>query len=262
MSLGVLTLRLSNCKFAVKSGGHAAFSGASNIDNGIVIDLVKLNQVTVSDDKKETSVGPGNVWYDVYSKLDPMGLSVIGGRVSAIGVGGLTLGGGVSFFSNRYGWACDNVNKYQVVLADGSIQEVTPSSLPDLYFALRGGGNNFGIVTRFDLVTFPQDKMWGGAQAFLYSPESAAGLNEAFHWLAINGPEDPYAQVILAYAYVQSADMYVISSDLQYGKPVENPPMLQNFTAVQGTIVSDSLRIASLSELTVELNNSNPGGFR
>ncbi|KFZ24020.1 hypothetical protein V502_01502 [Pseudogymnoascus sp. VKM F-4520 (FW-2644)] len=262
VSLGVLTLRLSNCKFAVKSGGHAAFAGASNIDNGIAIDLAKLNQVTVSADKKQTSVGPGNVWYDVYSKLDPMGLSVIGGRVSAIGVGGLTLGGGVSFFSNRYGWACDNVNKYQVVLADGSIHEVTPSSLPDLYFALRGGGNNFGIVTRFDLVTFPQGKLWGGSQTFLYSPESAAGLNEAFNWLAINGPADPYAQVILAYAYVQYADMYVIAADLQYGKPVENPPMLQNFTAVQGTVVSDTLRIATLSELTVELNNSNPGGFR
>ncbi|OBT75586.1 hypothetical protein VF21_05877 [Pseudogymnoascus sp. 05NY08] len=262
VSLGVLALRLANCKFAVKSGGHAAFAGASNIDNGIAIDLAKLNQVTVSADKKQTSVGAGNVWYDVFKKLDPLGLSVIGGRVSSIGVGGLTLGGGVSFFSNRYGWACDNVNTYQIVLADGSIREVTPSSLPDLYFALRGGGNNFGIVTRFDLNTFPQGKMWGGAQAFLYSPETAAGLNEAFNGLAINGPEDPYAQVILAYAYVQYADMYIISSDLQYGKPVVNPPMLQNFTAVQGTVVSDSLRIASLSELTVELNNSNPGGFR
>ncbi|KFY02771.1 hypothetical protein O988_01920 [Pseudogymnoascus sp. VKM F-3808] len=262
VSLGVLALRLSNCKFAVKSGGHAAFGGSSNIDKGIAIDLANLNQVTVSADKKETAVGPGNVWYDVYTKLDPLGLSVIGGRVSAIGVGGLTLGGGVSFFSNRYGWACDNVNKYQVVFADGSIREVTPSSYPDLYFALRGGGNNFGIVTRFDLVTFPQGKLWGGAQTFLYTPESAAGLNDAFYWLAINGPADPFAQVILAYAYVQSADMYVISSDLQYGKPVENPPMLQNFTAVQGTVVSDTLRVASLSELTVELNNSNPGGFR
>ncbi|KFY18267.1 hypothetical protein V492_00033 [Pseudogymnoascus sp. VKM F-4246] len=262
VSLGVLTLRLSNCKFAVKSGGHAAFAGSSNIDNGIAIDLAKLNQVTVSADKKQTSVGPGNVWYDVYTKLDPMGLSVIGGRVSAIGVGGLTLGGGVSFFSNRYGWACDNVNTYQVVLADGSIREATPKSLPDLYFALRGGGNNFGIVTRFDLNTFPQGKLWGGAQTFLYTPETAAGLNNAFNWLAINGHEDPYAQVILAYAYVQSADMYVISSDLQYGKPVENPPMLQNFTSVPGTVVANSLRVASLSELTVELNNSNPGGFR
>ena len=66
-------------------GGHAAFDGASNIENGLTIDLINLNQVTVSADKKQTSVGPGNVWYDVYTKLDPLGLSTIGGRVSAIG---------------------------------------------------------------------------------------------------------------------------------------------------------------------------------
>jgi FAD/FMN-containing dehydrogenase len=104
VSLGVLTLQVAQCEFAVKSGGHAAFAGASNIENGLTIDLINLNQITVSADQTQTSVGPGNVWYDVYSKLDPMGLSVIGGRVSAIGVGGLTLGGGISFFSGRYGW--------------------------------------------------------------------------------------------------------------------------------------------------------------
>lgn len=114
MSLAVLALRVTNCKFAVKSGGHAAFSGASNIDDGLTIDLSKLNKVSLSSDKTQASIGAGSVWYDVYSYLTPKGLTVIGGRVSAIGVGGLTLGGGISFFSNRYGWACDNVNKYQV----------------------------------------------------------------------------------------------------------------------------------------------------
>jgi FAD/FMN-containing dehydrogenase len=116
VSLVVLTLRVTQCKFAVKSGGHAAFAGASNIADGITIDLAGLNQINVSADQKQTSVGSGNLWYDVYRKLDPMGLAVIGGRVSAIGVGGLTLGGGISFFSNRHGWACDNVNTYQVSL--------------------------------------------------------------------------------------------------------------------------------------------------
>ena len=114
VSLAVLTLRVTNCQFAVKSGGHAAFSGASNIEGGLTIDLVNLNKITVSADKTQTSIGAGNVWYNVYTYLQPKGLTVIGGRVSAIGVGGLTLGGGMSFFSSRYGWACDNVNKYQV----------------------------------------------------------------------------------------------------------------------------------------------------
>lgn len=154
-------------------------------------------------------------------------------------------------------------NSHQVVFADGSIRDVSYSSpYSDLYFALRGGGNNFGIVTRLDLATFPQGNLWAGAQTFLYSAETAAAINDAFYWLAINGPSDPDAQVIIAYAYVQYADMYVIASDLQYAKPVVNPPMLQNFTAVQGTVVANTLRITSLANLTVEFNNSNPGGFQ
>jgi len=261
VSLAVLTVQVTQCQFAVKSGGHAAFAGGSNIDGGLTIDLMKLNDVTVSNDKTETSVGPGNTWFDVYSKLEPMGLSVIGGRVSAIGVGGLTLGGGISFFSGRYGWACDNVNTYEVVFADGSIHDVNQESYPDLYFALRGGGNNFGIITRFDLVTFSQGDLWAGSETFIYNNETAAELNEAFYYMNINAPSDPFAQAILAYAYAQSLGLYIIASDLQYGKPVANPPILQNFTAVTGSVAS-TLRITNLTGLVEEFNNTNPGGYR
>ncbi len=114
VSLAVLTSRATRCKFAVKSGGHAAYAGASNIASGLTINLAKINEIVVSDDKKSASVGAGNVWFDVYTHLQPMGLTAIGGRVSAIGVGGLTLGGGISFFSSRYGWACDNIISYEV----------------------------------------------------------------------------------------------------------------------------------------------------
>lgn len=262
VSLAVLALRVARCEFAVKSGGHAAFEGASNIQGGLTIDLASLNEVTVQPGHAQTAVGAGNNWYDVYTQLQPMGLSVVGGRVSAIGVGGLTLGGGISFFSGRYGWACDNVNSYEVVLADGSIKEVSyTSQYSDLYWALRGGGNNFGIVTRFDLFTFPQGDLWAGSETFIYTPETAAAINDAFYYLGVNAPSDPYAQVILAYAYAQSEGIYVIASDLQYGKPVANPPILQNFTAVQGAVLS-TLRVVDLANLTIEFNNTNPGGFR
>lgn len=258
----MLTSRATNCKFSVKSGGHAAFSGASNIEDGLTIDLLNLNEIEVSDDKTQTAVGAGNIWYDIYTKLEPQGLTVIGGRVSAIGVGGLTLGGGISFFSARYGWACDNVNAYEVVLADGSIRTVSyKSEYSDLYWALRGGGNNFGVVTRFDLATYPQGDMWAGSQTFLYTAETEAAINDAFYYLGINSPEDPYAQVIIAYAYAQSQGVYVIASDLQYGKPEANPAILQNFTAVPGA-VADTLRVTDLANLTIEFNNTNPGGFR
>ena len=80
----------------------------------MTIDLINLNQITVSSDKKQASVGPGNRWVDVYNKLEPLGLSVVGGRIEDIGVGGLTLGGGISYFSGRYGFASDNVNAFEV----------------------------------------------------------------------------------------------------------------------------------------------------
>jgi len=93
VSASLIVTKFFGCQFAVKSGGHAAFVGASNIQGGLTIDLANLNQVQVSKDRTLTQVGAGNRWVDVYSQLDPLGLSVIGGRVADIGVGGLTLGG-------------------------------------------------------------------------------------------------------------------------------------------------------------------------
>ena len=107
-------LKANDCQFAVKSGGHASFAGASNIAEAVTIDLRNLNEIIVSEDKTQVSVGSGLVWSQIYMELDALNVSVIGGRVSSIGVGGLTLGGGISFFSGRYGWACDNVNNYEV----------------------------------------------------------------------------------------------------------------------------------------------------
>lgn len=93
VAVALLLSRLTECPFAIKSGGHAAFAGASNIEGGITINFANLNEVTLSSDKSIASVGPGNTWFDVYHSLEPDNLMVIGGRVAAIGVGGLTLGG-------------------------------------------------------------------------------------------------------------------------------------------------------------------------
>lgn len=148
------------------------------------------------------------------------------------------------------------------MFADGSIRQVSyKSQYSDLYWALRGGGNNFGIVTRFDLATYPQGDMWAGSQTFINTNETTAAINNAFYNFAINSPSDPYAQIIIAFAYAQTQNLYVIASDLQYGKPEANPAILQNFTSIPGPIV-DTLRIVDQANLTLEFNNTNPGGFR
>lgn len=152
-------------------------------------------------------------------------------------------------------------NLHKVVFADGSIRDVNYKSYPDLYFALRGGGNNFGIVTRFDIVSFEQGDLWAGSETYIYDTVTAASLNKAFYYMNINAPSDPYAAVILAYAYVQSLDTYIIASDLQYSKPIVNPPILQNFTGTPGAIAT-TMRITNLTGLTLEFNSSNPSGFQ
>jgi FAD/FMN-containing dehydrogenase len=143
------------------------FAGSSSIDDGVTIDLVHLNDVKVSSDRQTVSVGSGNRWGNVTEILEPMGLAVVGGRDMNVGVGGLLLGGGISYFSGMYGWALDNIRRYEIVLASGRILNVSPRENDDLYWALRGGGGlNFGIVTRFDLVAFDQGQIWENALSF------------------------------------------------------------------------------------------------
>ena len=93
VAIAYLAAATFRCNFAVKGGGHAAFAGASSINNGLTIDLENLNTMTVNSDKNVTAIGTGNRWIDVYEYLTPQNLSVVGGRVSDIGVSGLTLGG-------------------------------------------------------------------------------------------------------------------------------------------------------------------------
>ncbi len=253
--------RLTQCPFAVKSGGHAAFTGASNIEGGITISLEKLNLVQLSSDKKTVNVGPGNTWFSVYTALQPLNVAVIGGRVSGIGVGGLTTGGGISFFSNIYGWACDNVASYEVVTASGIIVTASPTQNSDLYSALRGGGNNFGIVTKFTLnaIPLPGGQMWGGGRVSLQDQFDA--VVNAFYNVGINSPSDSNAAQILSFAFSQSANLSVAAADLQYAKPVTNASIFNDYFAIPG-VISDTTKVRTLADLTQEFNASNPDGLR
>lgn len=185
-----------------------------------------------------------------------MSFELILAQVAAIGVGGLTLGGGISFFSNQYGWACDNVVSFEVVTASGIIVTASSTLFPDLYWALRGGGNNVGIVTKFTLSTIPQGQMWGGGRHHL-EPEFPAIIT-AFYNLGQNSAQDTAAAQILSFAYARSTK--IASADLQYAKPVANASILAEYMAIPA--LSDTTRIRSLTDLTVQFNSSNPNGLR
>lgn len=257
VSAAILEVQKTQCQFAVKSGGHASFVGGSNIQDGITIDLRDLNSIEVSEDRTTTLVGTGNRWEDVYAKLDPMKLAVVGGRNGDIGVGGLTLGGGISFFSGFHGWACDNVKNYQVVIADGSIVDANPDSNPDLFFALRGGGNNFGVVTRMDLNTFEHGLMWGGATVYPLTENET--IYDAFYWFNREAATDPKGALIVAAACVAGTGCF-LSNNYDYIDPVVEPPVFDNFTSIPN--LTDSSRITTLLNLTEELKATQPPGFR
>lgn len=146
--------------------------------------------------------------------------------------------------------------RQQVVLANASIVEVSQQSFPDLYFALRGGGNNFGIVTRFDLETFPQGQMWGGMRS--YPITANASILSALEIFAVNASTDPDAALIVAFAYAEGE--YFAATDIEYAKPIIGPPVFDEFMDIES--ITSTLRITTLSNLTEEFKTVNPSGFR
>ncbi|KAI6778065.1 uncharacterized protein J7T54_007673 [Emericellopsis cladophorae] len=219
VSIVVLLSRLTQCLFTVKSGGHAAFAGASNIDGGISVTFEKMQVVTVSFDKQKVKIQPGSTWGQVYETLEKDEITVTGGRVGKVGTGGLTRGGGISFFFNKYGWACDNVPTYEVVTAAGYIINATENSNPSLYWALRGGGNNFGIVTAFTFraIPLPGGMMWGGTKTYLEN--DFADLTEAFVQTTI--ADSTQERSLLAYAQAQDVSKPSGFRELYYGLTVK-----------------------------------------
>jgi hypothetical protein len=141
----VSALVAAKVPFAVRSGGHSPSPRDASIGRtGVLIAVDKLNQVTYDPSTTQVTLGAGAKWDAVYTLLDTHNVSMVGGRVMPVGVGGLTLGGGLSYLSDLHGLVCDNVASFEVVLADGRLVEASLSSHPDLFWALKGGSNNFG----------------------------------------------------------------------------------------------------------------------
>ena len=136
----------------VRSGGHSAWGG---VPGGLTLDISALDDVSV--DGTRVSVGGGARWGDVARVLTGHGLGISSGDTASVGVGGLTLGGGIGWMTRAWGLASDQLVGAQLVTARGDVVEVTDASHPDLFWALRGGGGNFGVVTRFDFEAHPLD---------------------------------------------------------------------------------------------------------
>jgi FAD/FMN-containing dehydrogenase len=131
---------------AVRGGGHGV-AGAGVTEGGIVVDLRRMNSVQIDPDARIARVGGGALWSDLDSACQPYGLATTGGRVSTTGVAGLTLGGGSGWLERKYGLACDSLLSVELVTADGQVVIADETKNTDLFWALHGGGGNFGVAT-------------------------------------------------------------------------------------------------------------------
>ncbi|KAK8104772.1 uncharacterized protein PG998_011805 [Apiospora kogelbergensis] len=262
VSAVVLLSRLTQCPFAAKSGGHAAMAGASSIQEGITISFANLNGIALNGDKSIASVGAGNIWGEVFEFLATSDRTVVGGRLFNIGVGGLTTGGGISYFSPRYGWACDNVESFDVVTASGILVRASAQEFPDLYWALRGGGNNFGLVVNFHLKTIPlpQGQIWGGQKTYLEA--DFRGLDEAFAHAATSAAQDVDAGLYVVYVYAGGRKLGLpvpYHADVGAGA---RSPVWAGFHNNNMTAVGDTTRPRLLTEWAAETMHDSPNGKR
>ncbi|KAI3332046.1 FAD-binding domain-containing protein [Xylariaceae sp. AK1471] len=217
VSISLKIIVFFSTQFAVRSGGHSPNPGWSNIGSqGLLVDLQRLNTVRLSSDGTFASVGPGARWGGVYAALDADKAVVAGGREPTIGVGGLVLGGGISHVSNQFGLVADNVKNFEIALANGSVLDCNAISNKDLFWVLKGGGPNFGIVTRYDLYTVPVYQVW--VQINAYSVDQAAAVLDAFDAWQREGASDVKSNIELNIALDSIAVVFI------YNEPLAQAP--------------------------------------
>ncbi len=189
--------RAAGLTVAVRSGGHS-FPGHSVADGAVVIDLRKINDVSVDPAKKRVTVGGGAVWSEVDDATSKHGLAVTGGHVSHTGVAALTLGGGLGHLMRAFALASDNLISAEIVTADGRVLQASETENPDLFWAIRGGGGNFGIATRleFQLHEMPPT-VFGGL--IFWAPENGPELMRIYNDTCKTMPDD--VNTILAYLH-------------------------------------------------------------
>ncbi|MFJ3610933.1 FAD-binding oxidoreductase [Streptomyces hydrogenans] len=193
VSAAVRHAREHGLPLAVRGGAHSV-AGFGTVDDGLVVDLSPMREVRIDPETRTARAGGGATWGDLNDAAHAFGLATTGGVISTTGIAGLTLGGGMGHLARRYGLSCDNLTGAEVVTADGALVSCDAGRRPDLFWALRGGGGNFGVVTEFAYRLHPLTDVFGGLTCY---PLDEAVIR-AWHEAATAAPEELNIILVLA----------------------------------------------------------------
>lgn len=182
-------------EIAVKGGGHNV-GGKALCDDGLVIDLSAMKGIHVDPQSRTVRAEPGLTWGEFDRETQVFGLATTGGAISDTGIAGLTLGGGIGWLQRKYGLACDNLISADVVTADGTFLTANETENPDLFWGLRGGGGNFGIVTSFEYRLHPVGPVLGGP--LLYPFGAAREVFDFYREFSASAPDELFCEFGLA----------------------------------------------------------------
>lgn len=186
--------RTNNLLVAVRGGGHNV-AGNAVCDDGLVIDLTRMKGVRVDPPRRTARAEAGVIWREFDRETQAFGLATTGGQISTTGIAGLTLGGGWGYLARRYGLSCDNLLSADIVTADGQLLTASAGENADLFWGIRGGGGNFGVVTSFKYQLHPVGEVLAGIVA--YPLEKAKELLKRFRELTIGAPNELASGIVL-----------------------------------------------------------------
>ncbi|KAJ7685680.1 FAD-binding domain-containing protein [Mycena polygramma] len=245
-------------KYAVIAGGHSAMVGYNSISNGVLISFSQMTNVSYDSGSDTVTVQPGVHWGDAVEYLQSYGVAVLGGRAADVGTG-LLLGGGISFLSPQYGWSADALKEADVVLVTGQMVTANATNqYKDLFQALKGGANRFGIVTRYALtpahVGTAADKNWYGGMILYPGSQSAAVSNASAKFIRENTDPKATLMVLMSTMDLTATDAHIVYVFYQ-GASLP--------TSIYGTFLSIPNTTATLSSMSyADMATMIPGNAR
>lgn len=196
VSIALQAVRAAESRFAIKAGGHNPNTFFSSVDQGVLLDMNSMTTRTYDASTQLGTYEPGGVFGDIYEYFIQYNRTVVGARLAGVGTG-LALSGGLSYLSPQYGMACDSFRELEVVIPSGEIVTASETENPDLFFACRGGGGNaYGVVTKYTVQTRPAGTFTAGNLIFLFEQTDDV-LNAVGNFTLYN--TDPKASIIATY---------------------------------------------------------------